>query len=140
MENKYFTPSIEDIRVGYECYFIKDSTKDIIEDNLVKIVLNNKQASGILYKEPYWELDTNQQPNTSSIRVPYLTREQIEAERWKHVWWEKGVHNWEMPNHILTTFDGGYRIIIDTKGPRRLYDGECKDINTFRYICKLLGI
>jgi hypothetical protein len=70
MENdKYFTPDIEDLRVGYEC--------DLLGS---KIVIEDRHDLDLSFDHP--------------LRTPYLTKEQIEAEGWKetisHGVFEKG--------------------------------------------------
>jgi hypothetical protein len=104
------------------------------------------------------------------VRVPYLTKEQIEGEGWEQIGgglsdnglvatsgdrpltreeemtmkygmggvfgvWQKGTwrftHYWQKePSTIEMVREDGTIV----------YLGECKDINTFRYICKLLNI
>lgn len=122
MINKYFTPSIEDIRVGYECDMLNS------EGNWQSFKFGDH-----LYYEGFG-VDMEQ------LRVPYLTKEQIEAEGWKHEWLEKGTHSWSKKELILTTFEDFSRIKINYISGYQLFDGECKDINTFRYICRLLNI
>lgn len=135
---KYFTPSIEDIRVGYECEY-----------------MIGNQFTPFRFSSPYTILGSfsNMQAaiETGHVRVPYLTKEQIEAEGWNHryndftfgVFWrsknEERNYRLEYDYHShwlsIEMTDKDDTIIFASK-----YLGECKDINTFRYICKLLGI
>lgn len=122
---KYFTPDIEDIRVGYECetrvgpypYWVK--TKVEMASDFEYII------------DKDWE-----------VRVPYLSKEQIEAEGWE----EKGSNMWKNGYWLMAGIvkdDSGIKSrsihITDYNGDT-YFLGECKDINTFRYICKLLHI
>lgn len=124
---KYFTPDIEDIRVGYECEIHEKSCNLDVED--IKYCLYNLH----------------------NLRVPYLSKEQIEKEGWKkdEFWksenkYEKDINNTSYysltlndDNQIVITkssVDGGYWVW------HPFFSGQCKDINTFRYICKLLNI
>jgi hypothetical protein len=83
---------------------------------------------------------------TGIVRTPYLTKEQIEAEGWK-----------QMPPPIISIskefrdipfIKNGYRLdynsnsnqLAITVSGQFLFYGECKCINTFRTICKLLNI
>lgn len=128
-KEKYFTPSIEDIRVGYECEAFYEGK--IIQ----KFVADRFNFPTIIRDLPI-------------MRVPYLTKEQIETEGWevetdlnngvvdfkkekthKYLSWNYILQNIELNNGRTTTrFDN------------HLYRGPCRDINTFRMICKLLGI
>ena len=132
MENNYFTPSIEDIRVGYECEICPNLGYENVWIPTVGRCEQNSAKDCNLDELTYDCLIDGH----IGIRVPYLTKEQIEAEGWKtisdsqfqkdSVWFSfqsdlKKVMFWEPAGEIL-------------------FHGECKDINTFRYICKLLGI
>lgn len=152
---EYFTPSIEDIRVGYECFWIKDHTKEFDGDNLIPFIFSAKRLAAILFPPINWERENtdNIGPNLGSYIVPYLTKEQIEAEGWKEG--DTYYKTLEKANDYATYFcafmdDHKIRISEYTKTnpdevwrmQRRsiVFEGECKDINTFRYICKLLKI
>ena len=153
--DKYFTPSIEDIRVGYECELWSrippkpnDWNKNIITPFIMKLALIKAN-----------ELD-------KWVRVPYLTKEQIEAEGWTKV--DNKINDTQrigyIPDYELITDFGRLRLYLryldkpyeeitierytksnpnepwSMSGKWIVYNGKCKDINTFRYICKLLGI
>lgn len=119
-ETQYFTPSIEDIRVGYECE-VKWSHR------WAEFIY---PAGGILPKE------------IRSVRVPYLTKEQIEKERWVEntKFFTKGDCGMLRYNNNMVIFKNSNRPSDWQPREYTLFRGECKDINTFRYICKLLGI
>lgn len=85
-QNKYYTPDISDLRVGYEC-----------EVNLVKsgtITNQDKNGNTITeYTEPDWKKIVIKDYTylevaivillpDNRLRVPYLTSEQIEHEGW----------------------------------------------------------
>jgi len=145
MQDKYFTPSIEDIRVGYECelgsytYDFTSGSSKATEVWETK-VLNAVDVATKIQIKPI--LDTVRNAETIWLRVPYLTKEQIEAEGWKArgsegYYYKKCNKVVYLPNNnnimLITQF---------TERPleNEIFKGECKDINTFRYICKLLGI
>ena len=140
MENKYFTPDIEDVHVGYELEWKckirnQDWEKTICDTDLISIIYDEYEHAD--FEEPYDE----------QFRVPYLTKEQIEAEGWskakvpivtiKHDFYE-------IP-YIKDNFRIDYNFknklinILENNGVNLFY-GKCKDINTFRKIIKLLGI
>ena len=131
MENKYFTPDIEDMTVGYE----------------VEQLINQKWKKELFAKGSYLpeNNDLLQWAHSciisNTLRVPYLTKEQIEAEGWTK---EK---SYFIKNNIYLFFEDGM-LVIDSGNPfsweasdsEILFKGKCKDINTFRKICKLLEI
>ena len=144
MENKYFTPDISDICVGYELEW-----KSQILKQDWKIIVCDTDLISIIYDE-YEHADV-EEPFNQQFRVPYLTKEQIEAEGWK----ENILNNNEQA--LLLFSKNGYELriykdyicrfsnLIVGAGimpnwDKVLFEGKCKDINTFRKICKLLEI
>lgn len=130
LDSKYFTPAISDLRIGYEYEQYADGRPGY-PDWVPNCRIDS--ASEIEYIESgEWV-----------IRVPYLTKEQIEAEGWKvekqdnQLWYcDKGsVHI----AYFLKDYKTEPTMKIELYG-EKIFRGECKDINTFRYICKLLGI
>ena len=120
MENKYFTPDIEDIHAGYECELL---IYDKWEPNIVK---------------PYTALESVVKCiKDKVIRVPYLTKEQIEAEGWKHS--EKDCFNYN-DRWMCSWYPEYNRMEFCDDENENGFAGECKDINTFRKIIKLLNI
>ena len=126
-EQKYFIPKIEDIKIGYECEadisFYTNAHKPTWNKNIFKGVGQD------VIKYHSWGM----------YRTPYLTKEQIESEDW--------IFTQQIGNTLFfkkkdfeLTFNTN-RIEINNFGEYDLgYWGNCKDINTFRYICKLLEI
>ena len=144
-QNKYFTPEISDIRVGYECEYIQGT-----QFEPCKII---DVSTSILAIE------------TGLIRVPYLTVDQIIDEGWEFVekdWYKRydafllwRAYSFQKGNYFLVFNPIEYRIRLIYRDPsiesekngavqmnpeRFHFNCECKDINTFRYICKLLKI
>ena len=137
---EYYTPDIEDIRIGYECQIRAPKHKGqkfIIDEDQMQYAAMCIKAK-ILF-------------------TSYLTKEQIEAEGWifkreynnilnfetSNIWDEsiKGgflEYDTITKNLKITTKDGGY----NQDGPNCSvkYNGKCPSINEFRYICKLLKI
>lgn len=136
---KYFVPDISDIRVGYECEFY-----DSDDNDWTKVIIDNqsKLANFTGLEIP--------------LRTPYLTKEQIEAEGWEYVestrTWPPNRHAFKKGNYFLIfRFDIEVPlldcILQDPSKEERVSNPErfrffcdCKDINTFRMICKLLNI
>lgn len=142
MKNKYFTPDMEDFHIGYECEI---STPTIWKSGKFPEILELNSELDEFGK------DSLMKTAHAILRVPYLTKEQIEAEGWK----ENVLNNNEKA--LLLFLKNGYElrmyknyicrfsILIVGAGiipnwDKVLFEGKCKDINTFRKICKLLEI
>jgi hypothetical protein len=137
MENKYFTPDIEDLYVGY-----KLEIKGPHDVDWQPVVLG---------KDAIWHQFTNLEnlgQAMEQLRVPYLTKEQIEAEGWIE---DKGLYKLRKNEDLFFTIDfntDSYSLIINSYSKinttyysgDHVFKGFCKDINTFRKIIKLLGI
>jgi hypothetical protein len=133
MDNQYFTPDIEDIRVGYECEVATEHTLGYGWNWAAHKITDFNQLKDV------------------KVRVPYLTKEQIEAEGWtKQTLEGQSPRYFKGLNYLrlITYEDGKTRVVIkhdphlheDTGCPLTVFLGDCKDLNTFRYICKLLNI
>ena len=156
MENKYFTPDIEDICIGYE---LEMNWNRAYEEKWVPVKISI-QDEEFACTDEISEIVNALDDGMSEARVPYLTKEQIEAEGWnfetvlfeddnendvysdgfaKHAdsyhWYEMVLRK-DNKIHIVYKW---YRNSVGQTW-RDVYYGECKDINTFRKIIKLLGI
>jgi len=154
MENKYFTPDIEDICIGYE---LEMNWNRAYEEKWVTIKISI-QDEEFAYTDEISEIINALDDGMSEARVPYLTKEQIEGEGWISFITEyKGETNLENMNYIFFNEKVNYmlgwyfntnQIALLVRDPSLVKDyyteptfrGECKDINTFRKIIKLLGI
>ena len=132
MEHRYYTPSIEDIRVGYEyeAYFHNKWTKAIVEKN------DNLRSY-------------NELCDSTRIRTPYLTLEQIEAIGWIYNGKKGGFDSFyignintnyyqlRMINNTIEIQDYG---MINPDRNSSMYFGDCPSVNELRHICILLKI
>jgi hypothetical protein len=138
-QNKYYTPEIYELFVGYECEVVNmENYKTEYQLTLpYKIKL-----TGIIDNQIWFKTDKSvfELENINQIRIPYLTQEDIESEGWKMVWGEAQCLTFSINNIILTKFNNSCSILIDYSKERRLFDGECKSINELRTIQKLLKI
>lgn len=130
MESAYFTPDIEDIHIGYECEINSEFETRGFEWTKLSLIGNSIKT---IIEDP---------EKMKRIRVPYLTKEQIEAEGWKFDY-----NLGDFDYYVKTVNDTEYELEFCYKErininiwKRTLYHGECKDINTFRKIIKLLEI
>lgn len=132
---KYFQPDITDIRVGYECEINKSLFAGISE-GWHKFTFNEFEQLDILNKN-----------SLKAFRVPYLTKEQIEAEGWRSIHWRE--YLWEKGNKIIHFFNGQKEDVDDStylstftihNSSKVLFEGECRCINDFRQIMKFLCI
>jgi len=85
------------------------------------------------------------------LRTPCLTKEQLEAEGWKQLilndneqallLFSKNGHDLRIYENYICRFS---ELIVGMgmmpSWDKVLFEGKCKDINTFRKICKLLEI
>jgi hypothetical protein len=126
MKNKYFTPDIEDIHVGYACEELRNG---------------NWEFLNIPYNECLNDLYS--QCLNNFIRVPYLIKEDIEDEGWEIINSEIFTYGYFLKGECKLELQEDNKICI-RKGlwypENTIYKGECKDINTFKKIIKLLGI
>ncbi len=149
--NKYFTPDIENLCVGYECEINNAHGKW----EPITITFSNSNS---FYKTDLTEVCLLVEDK--EVRVPYLTKEQIEAEGWEYVKNTNTVdvdicHIFNKNNYMLGWFPLINKIAVLVRDPSKAFDekgilieynnterytGSCKDINTFRKIIKLLGI
>jgi len=145
MENRYFHPYIEDIHVGYECEIYEN--EQYVSYVIPHIIVGGNTRIDIPCGS-HWSIQ-------NKLRVPYLNREQIEAEGWEFVK-QQDDYNQEYSKTIndfsytfyyyqsYNTKEQKIAIYINYKteiSPEVLVKGIlCKDINTFRLIQKLLGI
>lgn len=120
MENslKYFQPEISDIRVGYECE-IKPAKSE--EFDWMPYIINGDNSFKNYFKD--------------SIRTPYLTKKQIEAEGWE---W---MTSYFYKNHKRLNYDyASNRLWVWDMFDNKYFDGYCPSVNEFRTITKLLNI
>lgn len=127
--DKYYTPDISDIFVGYEC-LTERHKEEWFPDKLTATDIYN-------FRE-----------HPDRVRTPYLTKEQIEKEGWEitsreikaapyKVDWvnaKKGDSKLWINLALKVMFLG-----VDGRNGI-IYRGSCPSINEFRKICKLLGI
>ena len=137
--DKYYTPDIEDIRVGYECE-VNVGLIPGFRDGWNKGILNQQNISY------YLKFGSAK----SMFRVSYLAKEQIEAEGWKLV--DETIKTipenypflvFVKDNYVLSFVREKKRIEIQKRNEDLqwyIFQGECPSINEFRYICKLLNI
>ena len=150
---KYYTPSIEDISIWgiYEFYNNRDFYFSEAEDGWF----------GRQYIGQYNIATLQFLINKKWVRVPYLTKEQIEGEGWVF-----GTHRFQNDDlELEDEFREGFEKSIDENTwfileliPNEIriekrwyrnsvaqiwepiYKGKCPSINEFRKICKLLKI
>ena len=147
MKNKYYTPDIEDLRVGYELEKVilrlkpkHTSDNETYIEGWEKFIVDEDQMQYICL------LIRGASEDNNMLRVPYLTEEQIENEGW-------AVEEIDPLNPFIKGKKDSKEFLfnrdnyelhltnqISLNAIKLLYNGECKSINDFRYICKLLKI
>jgi hypothetical protein len=141
MENKYYTPEISDLRIGYECE-ANVKLYGSVQDDWKPIILKGVGQEIVYYH------------SLGVYRTPFLTKEQIEKEGWDYkgktmdIWFEKEgsfeMNSWTAYKAKLQygLQDKRLRIfVVDIdKTEYDCFRGFCKSINEFRTITKWLGI
>lgn len=180
MDNKYFIPDIEDIRVGYECEIQRELSLGIMPylENRVEfsskweqvVVGRTHKREELLTPESLEKLFNDiwyPQPNVDKcrlyiqhkkLRVPYLTKEQIIAEGWEDITKDEYKGNWAFEKgnwfaavnidhsrhpfilRIMVKDPSLENEVLGASPEYFRFSAPCKDINTFRYLCKLLDI
>lgn len=132
MENKYYTPDIQDLRIGYECE-LWDSWAYTKENwRKITIGIQDNECSG---PYPYYGLFVDYADSIDKIRTLYLTKEQIKKEGFQDIgslWFKKEyfkVRKWK-----------NQEIDIYINEDDLIFRGNCPSINEFRTIMKLLEI
>ena len=129
--NKYFTPDILDIHVGYECEIYEN--EQYVSYVIPHVIVGGNTRIDIPCGS-HWSIQ-------NKLRVPFLTKEQIKAEGWilqsETGFFIKG--KYELYYNQQWNNDKEFSLQI-LEQPNFMFKGFCKDINTFRKIIKLLGI
>ncbi len=125
----YFTPSAEDIHIGYEFELenrIKGWKKYVVGEDYEHITVVRAISEAKI---------------GDRIRTPYLTEAQLEEEGWvrNEGTWTKG--DFTIATIINLLRDGSRRkqSMAINRGLQTVYVGEIRCINDFRKICKLIG-
>lgn len=129
---KYYIPSIEDIRVGYECELFWN------QDHLSKNFWDKIIVGEVGLEDMNWYARIAEK----TIRTPYLTKEQIEAEGWEEYpkWIEATDTKYYIKGDLTLNVYSDRRIEIIIPKSSNTYWGNCPSINEFRFINKLLGV
>lgn len=151
--DKYYTPELEDLFIGYECEWFGELGRKLVKSNKewqkFKIISSNNISPTVI----------------KNLRTPYLTKEQIESEGWifnylgKDDWFKGSIpilpYNeiyypfelwFKLDNYWLGFYKNIHKIVILEKGEDYpegqiiIFNGKCPSINEFRKIIKLLGI
>jgi len=137
MKEKYYIPDIGDLHIGYEGEI---NWNRAYETSFIPFKIRI-QDEDFAYTDEISDIINAVDDGYAEIRTSYLTKEQIEAEGWKKQY-KKGT--WRVyqkyPIHIVLMYDEEKHELSIDNDFMILYQGECKSINEFRYICKLLKI
>ena len=136
-EQKYYTPAPEDLRVGFECEILKWVDGTLVPEKWEERIISAK-GTGI-----QMEIAINR-IKKSAIRVPYLTKEQIEAEGWQVIGEDAFIKPINAMCEFIMRWDTDDDSIIIEKHLMdycvNIYSGTCRCVNDIRQISKLLGI
>lgn len=135
MENKYYTPDIKDLYIGYNTEIYTQSDKLIKQSVWKPIIIGLDNNTNINYINKYIK--------SNNIKTKYLDVEDIESLGWRKmkqytqgIWFEKSKYKlyYESPEKI--------QICVGTMPLwlNYLYMGSCKSINELKTILNLLRI
>lgn len=152
-ENKYYTPNIEDLFVGYEFQYRSITTAHWAESAYHTLWYDMTDDSKI---DDYFDLE--------AIRTKYLDKEDIESEGWtyttilveddeeddhfvdgyaKNMISTDGLDRWytleEFSNNRIKIVYGYYNNSVSQTW-KTLFEGKCPSLNELRKVSKLLGI
>lgn len=138
MENKYYTPEVSDFHKGFE-FEVRISGTDI----WVPITLNFPSSIwgfvSTKYKKDGELIEERIEPDV--VRVPYLTKEQIEAEGWEKAmerdYFTKIVNGDEF--QLSYQWDNHWGIIFDYDA-NYVFRGFIKSINEFRKLMEMIAV
>lgn len=157
MENKYYTPDITDLFIGYELEY-----KNIMQENIFKPEVCEQDMLNIAYS--IWEENDYIETFENHIRTKYLDKEDIEKEGWVFNQHGRGGLLFSSPKNPHVRIEGdkfiyeeGYSaeytyslLLRDSKKieisryiefkNEVIYKGDCPSINELRKIMKYLGI
>ena len=124
MENKYYTPELEDLFIGYEIKRYIAGSGDSYEN----IILNKIELE--------WCLNCyNTNCQKGWLRTPYLTKEQIESEGWVYI---KAFNSFNKNEYNVRLLDNNQLRVSAGEFSTLIF--KCPSINEFRKIIKLLEI
>lgn len=136
MENKYYTPTIDEFFCGFEC-----EIKGKNESNWSKLVLG---------KDAIWHLFTNLEyldQATEQIRVKHLYREDVEECGWKFKEIENGLLSdrpiFKYKNYSLNyckNEHGIWILIIDEDVDYQHFSGQVKNKSELKKLMQMLNI
>jgi len=133
---QYFIPKLEDFREGYECEINSHAIPSSWYKVIVQHRIPDRKPEGFQSIIPdmihYHFLQ-------GRVRVQYLDDYLLKEAGWTYKWYDGETESWTKGKYVLSKCDENNRILLDY-GKRRLFDGTCKDINTFRQIFKLVEV
>jgi hypothetical protein len=143
MENKYYVPELKDFYPGFEYEQYAPGTGDDWKKETFGLWAEETRFIRAVYEKGY---------ESGWIRVPYLTKGQIEAEGWTYtgrtidMWFEKEgsfeIGSWTSYK-IRIHYGTDHRLFInavDVGNEESIFQGECKSINEFRTIMRWLKL
>lgn len=145
--DKYYTPNVEELFVGYECFWIKDPSKEAILDNLIPIKFTAKSLAFAIFSPVNWEREetTELSPNLGSYYTLLLSKEDIIKCNWQQLGLFKAIKedesfiNFNKAEFLLKWYVNiNFTEIYEAEDC--IFAGELKSINELRTIQKYLNI
>jgi hypothetical protein len=138
MENKYYTPTIEEFHVGFEFEMIEHNEDKCAEEKWVKCLMN-VFSDGVFNKDS----DGSVSVPDGVIRVKYLDREDIEECGWKqHEFYPQKNEFWFDSYHVLRYYnEKEIDIFVDCgDSVLSIFKGAIKNKSELKRIMRQLNI
>jgi hypothetical protein len=140
---KYYTPEIEDLFVGYECEL--STMSGWRTGTYPEIFKLNKELDEYGDDESVYSI--LMKTTHARMRTPFLSKEDVEKEGWRQIHWREYIKEFEgrtihfSNGQKESEDDEEYLSVFGVHNKSKiLFEGKCPSINEFRKICKLLGI
>ena len=143
-QNKYYTPDISELHIGYECQlFVPKSTDPFVLGGYYDVWVQ------MSFTKPWRIADV--QKGESQVRTKYLDQSDIESCGWIKDWDEDsnytGCYKLLIKSDIIGQSEDNWElwhydkiVSINNELSNRCFDGFCPSINELRTIMKFLKI
>jgi len=134
MRDKYYTPDIEDLFIGYECEYTSDMSvfKCEIQDCIIKGKLCASELTDIIK----WVTEDGDDLSLF-VRTKYLNKDDLIADGWKESVGKNNLFT-KHESCVLHLLEDHWVIIL--KYEEEYFSGEIKSINELRKLEKWLKL
>ena len=129
--NKYYTPEIEEFRVGFECEYFNSFAKNFLQIEIDESNYYTNSNDGGSWNEDYIFASENK------FRVKYLDTQDIKELGFTH----EGVGVFMNDNgNMIAIHPDGNVIILHSPGGHCLFDGKILNKSELKWILTRIGV